>query len=90
MSTLTASQAMKSLSGKDLLKVDFSKFESLFPAEVKMPSFSPDKVGRYKLQQFLREKFGNSYHTHRGAKAMMDHFESESRAMATMGNRNAG
>lgn len=87
MGLFTASQASKRLNAMALSKVDFSKFAPAFPEGTEMPSLTPDRVGKYKLQQFLRQSFGHGYAQNKTAKMMVDHFDSHTAAYNMLNQR---
>lgn len=69
------SQALKSRGAPQT--IDFSQFHEVMGEE--MPGITPDAIGKYRLQQVLRRRFGATYKNHPVAQAALKHFQMSAR-----------
>lgn len=55
----TEHQLKKALAGKQKTAIDFSQFVDRIGDD--FPEITPDRIGKFRLQQFLRGKLGSGY-----------------------------
>lgn len=71
----TYSQVFEKLSKAHSRSVDLSKFNDLVGED--MPEITPDKIGKFRVYQILRRRFGVNFKNHPAAKQVLTHFENE-------------
>lgn len=70
-----ALQTIKKMGG--VPAIDSSKAQRFFKPE-EMPALEPTPVGRYRLVQALKNKYGETFRNKPGVKAVLDDFDEQS------------
>lgn len=64
--------------------MDFSRFHEAVGEPI--VGITPDRIGKFKLQQVLRRKFGINYKNHPIGVEALKHFETSARVMKGINN----
>ena len=75
----TAHQIFASLAPRRPKLIDFSQFAEAVGED--MPDITPDKIGKYRLQQVLRRRFGTNYKNHPLSAQLLKHFDTNSKVL---------
>ena len=81
----TAYQIIEIVKNKPRKPVDLSKFAESLGED--MPEFPADRIGRFRVQQILRRRFGTNYKSHPLAREIIEHFDREVKAFEHLSKR---